>query len=355
MAKAHGKVVKDILRSNNWLDTSRNVISERDYIELPVKESVSEPELVNELPQELKDCIELTTQLKPIFKDRQTTPFDEISQICRSNLKLSDGELKLLPNKWELLGDVLVLRLPDKLRDQWLAIAEVYSGVLGTKAVLRRVDKVQGVYREPGVELITGKSTETMHVENKIKFKFDPLKVMYSSGNIDERIRISTLAKHEDSVVDMFAGIGYFSIPIAVHSQPRAMLACELNPIAHEYLCENIMLNRVEDIVKPILGDNRDSIPTGSADRVIMGYLKSEHSHRLAAFKALKPSGGVIHFHDVGFKKDAIGSAFEKLKQSLANSEFSSLFDAEMFNHYIIKSYGPKLIHVVLDVHLQQK
>ena len=223
MAKAHGKVVKDILRSNNWLDTTRSVIRQRDYIELPVVESVSESQLLNALPQELKDDIELTTQQQPVFKDTQTTPYDEISQLCSTNLGLAAAELKQLPDKWELLGDVLVLRLSMGLKGHWVDIAKVYAEVLGAKAVLRRVDKIKGIYREPGVELITGKSTEIMHVENKIKFKFDALKVMYSSGNIDERIRISTLAKPEDTVVDMFAGIGYFAIPIAVHSRPKSV------------------------------------------------------------------------------------------------------------------------------------
>ena len=192
-------------------------------------------------------------------------------------------------------------------------------------------------------------------MENKVKFKFNPEKVMFSSGNIDERIRISKLAKHSDTVVDMFAGIGYMCLPIALHSRPAKIIACELNQIAYEYLKENIKLNLVEDIVQPILGDNRECIPPGVADRIVMGYIKTEHSHREAAFKILKPKGGVIHFHDVGFKADAIQAAYDKIQESMKQSGFNEKFHAEIFNHYTIKSYGPKMVHIVLDIKFNEK
>ena len=278
------------------------------------------------------------------------TPFEQIVEKCQNNIPLDDQELKLLPKKWELIGEILILRLSNKLKRKWSEIALVYAEILGAAAVLRRFDKIRGIYREPGVEQIFGNETETLHLENKIKFKLDPLKVMFSSGNIDERIRISKLAKPHETVVDMFAGIGYFCIPMAVHSKPDRIIACELNPNAFNYLCENIKLNSVQSIIEPVLGDNRKSIKREIADRIIMGYIKSDHTHRLAAFKILNPGGGMIHYHDVGFKNDAVELAFGKIDLSLSDSQFGSKFKAKLCNHYSIKSFGPKLNHVVLDI-----
>ena len=278
---------------------------------------------------------------------------DRIIGSCETQLGLNSNDLDRLPRKWELLGEVLVLKLHQGLKPHWGSIAEIYARTLNAKAVLRRVDKIQGTLRQPGVELIYGEVTETLHTENKVKFRFDPMKVMYSSGNIDERLRITKFDVSGECVVDMFAGIGYFTLPMAVHSRPGSILACELNPVAYDYLCENIELNKVGKIVRPILGDNRDSIQTGIADRIIMGYLKSEHSHRLSALSILKPSGGVIHFHDAGFKSEAVDSALEKMQESLTNSEFGSKFKTDLVSHYIVKSYGPKLVHLVLDIRFQ--
>ena len=278
------------------------------------------------------------------------TPLELIVEKCKNNLKLSSSKLKLLPTKWELLGDVLILKLSPKLKDYWQNIAKIYAEILGAKAVLRRIDKIKGTYREPGVELLLGEDTETVHIENKIKFKLDVMKIMFSSGNIDERIRISTMAEPHEIIVDMFAGIGYFSLPLAVHSKPRKIIACELNPVAYNYLIQNIQLNNVNHIVQPVLGDNRENIPQSIADRIVMGYIKSEHSHRITAYKILKPTGGIIHFHDVGFKNEVIDKAFGKVQESLNNSPFKNQFNAKMVNYYKIKSYGPKLVHAVLDI-----
>jgi tRNA wybutosine-synthesizing protein 2 len=284
------------------------------------------------------------------------TPFEEIMDKCGDIDSLKEMDLELLPRKWELLGNVLILKLDPGLKEHWFELAEVYADVLQAKAVLRRFDIIRGVYREPGVELLVGDSgnTETIHKENKVVFKLDPLRIMFSSGNIDERIRISTMASRDEVVVDMFSGIGYFALPIAVHSRPNQILACELNPKAYDYLCQNIKLNKVENIVRPIQGDNRTSLPNSVADRIIMGYLKCDRSHLESAFEILKPKGGTVHFHDVGFKDEVLESAFNKVTVALTESRFNGKFKAELANHYYIKSFGPKLVHIVLDIKFQE-
>ena len=350
LAKEYGNLAMNELRSHGWLDTSRNVIRNSDSIELPIINNITQKQLTEVLPKELANNFEFIHQSTPSFKNFTRPPIDEILKKSSSLPGFNDEKLSELPTKWELLGDVLILRLPTVLEKHWRALGKIYAEILGAKSVLRRFDKIHGIYRKPGVELIFGDNTETIHIENKVKFSIDPLKVMFSSGNIDERIRISTAAEPKETVVDMFAGIGYLCLPLAVHSKPKKIIACELNPVAYQYLTENIELNHVENIVQPILGDNRKSIQPGIAHRILMGYIKTEHSHRHAAFKILKPSGGVIHFHDVGFKDTVVEVATQKIQESLVKSGFDTKFQTEVYNHYIIKSYGPKLSHVVLNI-----
>jgi len=78
-------------------------------------------------------------------------------------------------------------------------------------------------------ETIAGFKTETVHRENGVIFNLDARKVMFSAGNLKERMRMSLFGKDE-FVVDMFAGIGYFTLQMAVHSRPRKIMAIEMNP-----------------------------------------------------------------------------------------------------------------------------
>jgi len=98
--------------------------------------------------------------------------------------------------------------------------------VIGDILVVNRIVKlgrISGLKREPDVEVIIGEGTETVHRENKCGFKLDVSKIMWSKGNTTERKRMSLLPEDGEIIVDMFAGIGYFSIPMAVHSNKSGL------------------------------------------------------------------------------------------------------------------------------------
>ena len=127
--------------------------------------------------------------------------------------------------------------------------------------------------RKPIVEPIYGDKNETIHLENGIRYKLDVTKIMFSSGNIDERISMGEIVKEGEKIIDMFAGIGYFTLPMAVYGNPEVIHSIEINPVAFSYLKENIELNDVKNIVNPWLGNNQDFSKSDTADRVVMGYL----------------------------------------------------------------------------------
>jgi tRNA wybutosine-synthesizing protein 2 len=273
----------------------------------------------------------------------RTTPFDNILKA----LEISEDLMGYLPRKWELLGDVLLLKLPLELEDFKEEIAKVYAKELGAKTVLEDLG-IEGMLREPHVEILWGAETETIHKENGVKFKLDCAQVMFSSGNVDERIRMATISKPDEVVVDMFAGIGFFSIPMAVHSKSKKIYALEINPIAHHYLHENVLLNGVENIIEPILGDNRNFKQKGIADRIVMGYLEDTHLFLPKAFEILKEKGGVIHYHEKCPNEILDKRPFENVQKVVREKGY----ELELLNQRNIKSYAPGVSHVVLDVRI---
>lgn len=276
------------------------------------------------------------------------TPYECIRDKLQDNIP--SHLLSFIPSKWEKIGEVLILKIPEKIVSYKQEIAKVYAEVLGCKSVLEDAGGVEGECREPKVNHIYGdKDTETVHVENHVRYKLDPSKIMFSSGNMSERIRMSTIADENETVVDMFAGIGYFSIPIAVYSTPKKVYAIEMNPTAYHYLCSNITLNNVNHIVKPLLGDNREVTPKGVADRVIMGYLRETYRYLPTAFASLRNTG-VIHYHEVCPNELLETRPFQRIKE--AAKQFSlRITDVKK---RIIKSYAPGVSHVVLDVNLER-
>ena len=266
--------------------------------------------------------------------------------------ELPDKLIKKLPNKWEKVGEVVTLVLPKELEKYKTIIGEKYAEILNCKTVLNDIGGITGEFREPNVEVIFGsKETETTHKENGIFYKLDPQKVMFSSGNMDERIRMATISNKSEVVVDLFAGIGYFTLPIAVYSKPEMIVACEKNPVSFDYLKENITLNNVSDIVEPLYGDNREVVPKFIADRVIMGYIGNTKVFLETAINCLKENIGIIHYHDKIPEKNIPNTPMDMV------SKVAEKFDrkVDLIGHKHVKSYAPGIGHFVFDVKIGEK
>ena len=278
------------------------------------------------------------------------TPFDKIKKLLAN--QISPDLINKIPSKWEQVGDIVTIVILPELEEYKEKIGEVFTKVLNCKTVLRYIGGIKGELRKPDVEIIFGsKNTETIHKENGIKYKLDPAKIMFSSGNIDERIRMANISVKDEVVVDLFAGIGYFSLPLAVHGKPKIIYSCEKNPVPYNYLCENIVLNNVTDIVEPLLGDNRIVAPKDVADRVIMGYIGGTSSFLSTAFICLKNSRGVIHFHDKFPEKNVPDTPMKKIKQE-ANKINR---ETKLIKCKQVKSYAPGISHFVFDIKVSEK
>lgn len=249
----------------------------------------------------------------------------------------------LIPHHWEMLGDVLVLRLPEELVPYRESLAATYAYVLGARTVLRERAHIEGVYRIPDMEVLWGEGTETVHLENGILYKLDAARLMFSSGNIDEKLRMAALDCRGEMVVDMFAGIGYFTLPLALHARAARVISCEINPLAFHYLCENVRLNGLENVVEPVLGDNRDLPGEGIADRVVMGYVRTTAQHLRTAFRLVR-KGGTVHYQDT-FPLEVFP---EKALQNLASAADGRTYEVRLMKE--VKSYSPGVSHMVLDV-----
>ena len=276
-----------------------------------------------------------------------------VNEIKKTLSNYIDKEfIKKVPDKWEKIGDVLIIHLPPFLDKYKKNIGEAYAKVLSCKSVLNDLGGIKGELREPNVEVIFGPNdTTTTHKENDIIYNLDPKKVMFSSGNMSERIRMSTVSKPGEVVVDLFAGIGYFTLPLAVYSKPKIVYAIEKNPVAYAFLKKNISLNNVTDIVEPVIGDNREVAPKEIADRVIMGYFGATIRFLPTAFRCLKDKSGTIHFQDKFPDEDVPNRTMEHINNEAR--KFGLLVDLK--KHMKVKSFAPGISHYVFDLEVSER
>ena len=98
------------------------------------------------------------------------------------------------------------------------------------------------------------------HRENRIWYEFNVCQVMFSSGNLTEKMRMGRLAQPSDVVLDLYAGIGYFALSFLVHAKVRLVYCCEMNPHSIESLRRNLALNKIgQERYRVLEGDNAET------------------------------------------------------------------------------------------------
>ncbi|WAI01150.1 class I SAM-dependent methyltransferase [Methanogenium organophilum] len=237
---------------------------------------------------------------------------------------------------YQMLGDVALLHGRPPTEQE---IREIGDWIHPRGIVY--VSGYRGEKRIPDASVVYGECGEVCHHEAGFIFYLDPMTVMFAMGNREEKMRMSELIRtsgehHPIRCADMFAGIGYFTIPAAVHG--ATVHAMEINPDSFHYLEKNIVANSVEAAVTPELGDCRDNL-NGVYDHILMGHFDALAFLPDACAHVRR--GTVLHVHTVGEQYDAISKICEE-------AGFST-----KITPYRVKKYGPGAWHMVHDVVIQ--
>lgn len=259
-----------------------------------------------------------------------------------------------LPSRARIIDEIALIRISEEV-EPWVneigrLTLQYYPRV---RAVYRWIG-VEGVERRPIIQHIAGESIRIVeHKEYGWRLRLDVERLMLCLGNSYERLRLARIISSDEIIIDMFAGVGQFTIPMAVTRKPRRIYAIEINPEAYKYLKDNIILNNVQDIVEPILGDCKLIVGERIrevADRIVMGYFGGTIEAVPQALKGLKLSGGIIHFHELarrGHEEEFVNTVYKEI-QKLEYQPYVK-------NWRIVKSYSKTRNHVVIDIYCRHK
>ncbi len=263
---------------------------------------------------------------------------------------LSKSESEMLPASFQRLGHIVILRLRKELVPYKKIIGEAaITCVPGTKTACVNTRKIESEFRNPNIKYVAGEDyLEVDHHEHGCVFRFDVTKLMWSMGNMNERKRMYEMVTPNETVVDFFAGIGYWSIPIAKNTKAKHVYAIDANPDSIAALRVNKKLNKIPDSKMTIVQGKCEEVAPSLgrvADRIILGYIPAPVFALTAAFHTLKRGGGVIHYEGVCEE-----GKYEELLQDVRAQGEPLGWNVELMNAQQVKSMAPHKWHYVLDI-----
>lgn len=237
--------------------------------------------------------------------------------------KLSQEKLDQLVSSYDVVGDIAIVRIPESLI---LEESEIAQAILSlnkrVKVVVKKAGYHTGAFRQIPVTIIGGEQRkETLCKENGVLLKLHVEEVYYSVRQAFERKRIAELVHAGEEVLVMFSGVAPFPLVIAKNSEAAHITGVEMNPIAHQYGCANLQLNRKLTNISLINGDVHEVLVgfNNVFDRVIMPLPKVGILFVAKALSVLK-KGGYLHLYTMQDKQSIVGF-IDELRKICAESD----------------------------------
>lgn len=260
-------------------------------------------------------------------------------------------ELDLAPSSYARVGDIIVVSddLQHRPHDVGAALLELHGD---TRTVVS-IEEIEGEQRHPEIRHIAGENrTTTIHREHGLEYALDLQEVMFSIGNQHERIRMRSVVTTGERVLDLCAGIGYFTLPIA--DGGGQVIAIEHNPTAFRWLSKNMTLNGLDDRITPVMADCRTV--TASADRAIIGHLPvhdcrddpRDFGSGYLDTAVRSVSSGWLHVHGIAWSDH-----HDQARDALCDRLTSRGVELRECSVERVKGIAPKTDHIVIDARIR--
>ena len=269
---------------------------------------------------------------------------------------LLDSELSNVFSSFDIIGDIAIIKIPDSLLHKKKIIGDtLLSHIPNLKSIFLQNTAVDGEYRLRGLELIAGENKYvTTYKEYGCKFFVNVASSYFSPRLSTERLRISNLVSANETIVNMFAGVGTFSIIIA-KKVPVLIYNIDSNLDAYILSKINSKLNKVEKNIISINGDAHDILSSQTfiqkADRILMPLPEKAFEFIDVSVNCLKPDGGYLHFFS--HIKSDIKSKVISDSENYVHSLFSN-YNYKIKHTQIVRDVGPRIYQTVTDIFLKK-
>jgi len=277
-------------------------------------------------------------------------------RMLREALKqlLDQNELEELSCAFDTIGGIIIIKIPESLNQKKRLIAEVLlQKVNNVYSVFCQTSGVHGDYRLRNLEFLAGiNSPLTYYKENGCTFKIDVANAYFSPRLSTERMRIANMVEENEVIVNLFGGVGTYSVLIARGNKTAKVYSIDSNIFAHELCIENSMINKVSDRVISLFGDAKLVVNNrlkGKATRVLMPLPEKAREFVDEAVYSLINGEGKVHFFahvKANSKKDAID------KGTFETNDAFKRYKISIDGVRVVREVGPRLYQIVSDVNV---
>ena len=341
--KKQGEKLRKFLVGYDLLDKSKLIKVKEDFIYFPIKKNIDNIEK-SQILDNFNSALFSTSKFK--LREKSDTLMDIFSKHFDWN------ELKFIPRSLDIVGSIAILEIPSELRMKENLLAKLLlEHNKSLKSVFSKIGKVDGEFRTRELKFLAGEhNTVTIHKENGCRFELDVKKVYFSPRLSTEHARIADMINSDEIVLDMFAGIGPFSVLIAKRKGAK-IYALDKNPDAIFYLKRNIILNKIKNLIVPLLGDAQKLILTSFKEkfnRIIMNLPEKSYDYLSTACYTLKPEGGIIHFYTFRTESETYKEIEERLSDEI-QKHGKKINDLKFRK---VKSTAPHEYQICVDIHI---
>ncbi len=248
----------------------------------------------------------------------------------------------------DVVGDIAIVRLEEFGAGEKRKIARaLLEEMKNVAVVMEQVGGVEGEFRLRKLRHLAGeKRALTVHKENGCAFKVDVAKCYFSPRLSTERLRIANQVGRREKVLNMFAGVGPFSVPIARFAGAQ-VVSCEINGYAAKLHVENNVINKVVGLVTVVNGDANDIPDSGKKfDRILMPLPERADSFLPAALKVAK-KGAAVHYY-----RHVLGEDEEEAERSLREELDGMLPRGSKYAARRVREVGPRWLEMAADIRL---
>ncbi|MEM3144110.1 MAG: class I SAM-dependent methyltransferase family protein [Candidatus Nitrosotenuis sp.] len=263
---------------------------------------------------------------------------------------LTEKEAAELYSAFDQIGSIIIVRIPESLLSKKKIIGEtLLQNVHPARSVFYQATPVEGDFRTRNLEILAGEdNTQTEYREYGCRFIVDVEKAFFSPRLSTERNRIAKMIRDGETVINMFGGVGMFSI-IAAKSKRCTVYNIDLNPYAVKLCDENIKLNKkMLGNVISIHGDASQVVKErfeNAGDRTLMLLPERSDEFLDSAILATK-SGGIIHYYShqhADKRQDAVDVTVQHYMQVTS-------VKSEVLGGRMVRAVGPRYYQTVIDV-----